>query len=161
MQVLTGSTKQACSNETPSGIRTVPLLDNPVHDADIFRETAAGRLKSGGAADFLVGGALGEGLVTAVVALAAGDVVEDYDAIAGRELTHSGANRRDHSRGFVAEDARSGMRSGGDLLQVGATDAAGMDPQQQLSGADLRDGNSFEADVVYSAVNRRQHGGGN
>jgi len=99
--------------------------------------------------------------VKAVVALAAGDVVENYDAIAGRELTHSGANRRDHSRGFMAEDARSGMRSGGDLLKVRATNPAGVNPQQQLSGADLRDGNSLKADVVYSAVNGRQHSGGN
>jgi hypothetical protein len=30
--------------------------------------------------------------------------------------------------------------------------------KQQLSGADLWNGNGFQADIVHSAVNRRQHG---
>ena len=59
------------------------LLDDPIHDADVFGEASAGGLESGGASDLLVGGALGEGLVAAVVTLAAGDVMEDHDAIAG------------------------------------------------------------------------------
>ena len=86
MQVFTGSTKQACSNETPSGMRTVPCRDNPVHDADIFGESAARRLESGRAADFLVSLALGKSLVAAVVTLATGDVMEHHDAIARLEL---------------------------------------------------------------------------
>ena len=59
------------------------VLDDPVHDSDVFGETAAGGLESGGAADFLVGGALGESFVLAIETLAAGDVVKDHHAVAG------------------------------------------------------------------------------
>ena len=86
MQVLTGSTKQACSNETPCGNFHGSLLDDPIHHPNVFREASAGRLKSSGASDFLVGRALGEGFVPAVVALAAGDVMKDHDAVAGLEV---------------------------------------------------------------------------
>jgi hypothetical protein len=61
----------------------------------------------------------------------------------------------------VAEDAGGGMRSGGDLLEVGAADAAGVDAQEQFSGADGGHGNGFEADVIDSPVNGSQHGGWN
>ena len=60
----------------------------------------------------------------------------------------------------MAENARSGMRAGGDFFQIRAANAAGVHAQQQLSGADLWNRNSLQADVIYSAVNRRQHGGG-
>lgn len=52
------------------------------------------------------------------------------------------------------------MGTGGDLLEIGTADSAGMDPNQQLARADLRDGNSFQADIAHTAVNRRQHGRG-
>ena len=61
----------------------------------------------------------------------------------------------------MAEDAWGGMRAGGNLFQVRAADAAGVHADQQLSGADLRDGNGLEADVIDAAVNRGQHGRGN
>ncbi len=114
------------------------LLDDPIHDADVFGETAAGRLESGGTADFLVGGALGESLVPAVVTFAARDVMKHHDPVAGLELAHVRAYRSDHAGGFMTEDARGGMRACGYLFQVGAANSAGVHAQQQLSGADLR-----------------------
>jgi hypothetical protein len=58
----------------------------------------------------------------------------------------------------MAEDARWGMRPGGDFLQVSAADAAGLDAEEQLSGADLRHGNGFQADIIHSAVDGGEHG---
>ena len=86
MQVFTGSTKQACSNETPSGMRTVPFSNNPVHHPNIFRKPSARGLETRRATDFLVGRTLRKRLVAAVIALAARDVVKHYHAIAHPEL---------------------------------------------------------------------------
>ena len=85
-QVLTGSMNEACSKETPSGILTTPLRDDPIHYADVFGEAAAAGLESCGRADLLIGGALGINLVAAVIAFAARDVVEDHYAVAGLEI---------------------------------------------------------------------------
>jgi len=60
----------------------------------------------------------------------------------------------------MAEDAGSGMRPGSDFFEIGAANAAGVNANQNLSGSDLRDGDGFEADVVYAAINRRPHGCG-
>jgi hypothetical protein len=136
------------------------LVDDPIHDPDVFGESAAGRLETRCASDFFVRGALGEGLVAAVVALAAGDVVENYDPIAGSKAGDAGTCGCDYPGGFMAENAWGGMRSGSNFLEVGAADATGVNPYQQLSGTNLRDGDSFEADVIYTSVNRRQHSGG-
>jgi len=136
------------------------LVDDPIHDADVFGETAAGGLEASGASNSFVGGALGEGLMAAVVALAAGNVMEDYDAVAGSEAGDSGTDGCGYAGGFMAEDAGSGMRPGSDFLEIGAANAAGVNANQNLSGSDLRDGDGFEADVVYAAINRRPHGCG-
>jgi hypothetical protein len=61
------------------------VLYDPVHDADIFGKTSATGLETRRAANLLVGFALSEGLVPAVVAGAAGDMVEHHDAVAGSE----------------------------------------------------------------------------
>ena len=53
------------------------------------------------------------------------------------------------------------MRSGGDLFKVGSADSASVHAEEDLASADLRDRNSFEPDVVYTAVHGRLHGGGN
>jgi hypothetical protein len=57
-------------------------FDDPVHDADVLGEAAAGGFKAGGNAHLFVDGALGVELAFAVEAFAAGDVVEGDDAIA-------------------------------------------------------------------------------
>jgi hypothetical protein len=136
------------------------LLDDPIHDTNVFSETPAGGLETGCAAYVFVGGALCEGLMMTVVTVAARDVMEDHNPVAGSEVLHSSANGGDFSGSFVAEDARGGVRSGGDFLKIGAAHAAGMNAKKQFPGADLRNRNSFQADVVYATINRGEHGGG-
>ena len=76
--VLTGSTKAACSKGTPSGMRHhAAVVDDEVHDADVLGKAAAGGLEARGDAGLLVERALRRGALAAVVALAAGNVVED------------------------------------------------------------------------------------
>ena len=60
----------------------------------------------------------------------------------------------------MAEDARGGVRTGGNLLQIGAADAAGVHPNQDFARADLRNRNGLQADVVDAAIDRRLHGRG-
>jgi hypothetical protein len=95
--------------------------------------------------------------MAAVVTLAARNVVENDDAIAGSKAGTAGTNGGDHAGRFVAEDSGSRMRTSGDLFQIRAANSASMNPKQQLSGADLWNGNSFQADIVHSAVNSSQH----
>src|SRR5438477_10529205 len=102
------------------------MLNDPIHDADVFGETAAGRLKSGGTADLLVGRALGKGLVLAVKTLAARDVMEDHHAVAGAIVLDAFSGCSDYAGGFMPKDAGRGMRTGRNFLEVGATDAAGV-----------------------------------
>ncbi|HWO35246.1 MAG TPA: hypothetical protein VNO32_41160, partial [Candidatus Acidoferrum sp.] len=98
---------------------------------------------------------LGKRLVTAVITLAARDMVEDYDAISRCKLGDAGADGCHHAGGFMAENAWGGMRAGGNFFKVRATDAAGVHSHEQLPRADLWNRNGFQADVIYAAVNRR------
>ena len=61
---------------------------------------------------------------------------------------NSGADSGDRASGLVSKDARSGMRSAMDLLEVRAADAARMHPDEDLAGADLRHRNGFDTHVV-------------
>ena len=58
----------------------------------------------------------------------------------------------------MAEDARRGMRSGGNLLKVGAANTAGVNAQEQFAGTDYGHGNGFEANVIHATVNGGKHG---
>ncbi len=136
------------------------VLDDPVHDADVFGKAAAGGLESRGTADLFISGALGEGLVLAVETLAAWDVVEDHNPVAGAVVLHGVADGGDYAGGFVSEDARGRMGTGGDLLEVGAADAAGVNAEEHLTVGDLGYGDGFEADVVYATVDCGLHGRG-
>ncbi len=93
-QVLMGSTKQARSKGTPSGIRTTPrrtiqsitrtYSENPPPAGSISRRHA----------DSLVGRALRVQLAAAIEALRARDVVKDHDRVARREPADALARRR-------------------------------------------------------------------
>jgi hypothetical protein len=96
--------------------------------------------------------------MTAVIAGAAGNVVKNNHPIPRLELADASADGGDHSRGFVAEDARGGMRSSGNLLEVGAANAAGVYTQQKFPGAYLGDRDGFQANIVDAAVNSGKHG---
>ncbi len=68
--------------------------------------------------------------------------MENHYPVADLETGYILAESSNDPRGFMAKDPRGGMGTGCDLLQVGAADAAGVDPNQDFSRADLgnRDG---------------------
>ena len=84
--------------------------------------------------------------------------MKDHHAIARTVAANVRANGGDGAGGFVAEDAGSGMGSGGNFLEVGAADAAGMDADENFFSANFGDRNSFRADVVHAVVDGGQHG---
>ncbi len=138
------------------------LLDDPVHHANVFGEPAARRLESGRATDFLIGGALGESLVPAVVALAARDVVKDHDAVAGTELRYLRRRRPPPSpevswpkiRGAECDPVAIFFRSVPHTPQECTRN-------EHLSAANFGDRNGFETNIIDAAVNGRLHGRGN
>jgi hypothetical protein len=88
-------------------------------------------------------------------------MVEDHDAVANLEIRDALTNGNDLPGHFMPEDARRGMRAGGDLLEVGAADAAGMNAYQSFAGTDLRHRNRFEANIILAAIHRGAHRDGN
>src|ERR1700739_313428 len=119
------------------------VLDDPVHDPNIFGKAAAGSLESGRATYLLVGRALREGLVPAVKTVTAGNVMKDHHPVAGTVLRDALADRGYYAGGFVSEDARGGMGAGRNLLQIGAADSARVHADQHFAGTDFGDGDSF------------------
>src|SRR5450631_1397206 len=133
------------------------LLDNPVHHPDVFGKSSARRLEPSGAANFLVRSALREGFVAAVITLSAGDVMKHHNAFANAERLNAFPHFRNDTGSFVTKNTRSGMRAGGDLLQVGPTDAASVDAHQNLSGPDFGHRHFFQAHIVHAAIHRGPH----
>jgi hypothetical protein len=84
--------------------------------------------------------------------------MKDDDAVAGLENVNASADGGDYPGGFVAEDAGCGVRSGGNFLEVGAADPAGVNFQQKFAGTDGGNGNGFEANVIHAAVDGGTHG---
>ena len=83
--------------------------------------------------------------------------MKDHDPIARSVIGDAFADGGYDSGSFVSEDARCRMRSGGNLLEVGAADAAGVDADEHFARADRGHRNCFEADVVDAAVDRSVH----
>ena len=134
------------------------FLNDPVHYADVLGKSAAAGFITGGRADLLVGRALRENLMPAVVAIATRDVVKDDNAVADSEVCYAVADRGYGPGRLVPEDARSGVGACGDLLKVGAANATGMYADQDLSCANLRDGHALKANVIYAAIDGGLHG---
>ena len=119
------------------------------HHADVFGIAAAGGFEAGGDAGAFVLGALGEGAVAAEMAFHAGNVM--MQARRGRRFAkaaHARADAHDGAGGFMAENARRGHGAVMDFFDVGRANAAGGDLDEQFAGADARDGNGFEAQIV-------------
>ncbi len=123
---------------------------NPVHYANVLGEASAGGREAGSASHLLVDLTLREGLLAAVVALAAGDVVVRHHAVADRKAADAFAYANNRARHLVSEDARRVVRPGVDLLQVRPADPAGVDLDQHLARADLRHWNRLDTDIVHS-----------
>ena len=127
-------------------------------DADVFGVASAGGFEAGGDAGALVGFALGEGPVTAEVAIHAGHVMVEGDTVANAEAPGRGSGLDDGPAGFVSEDAGRGHGSLLDLLDVGGADATGGNPDEDLPRPDAGDVDRLEAKVVDAAVDNRLHG---
>jgi hypothetical protein len=135
------------------------VADDPVHHADVLREASAGGLaETSGGADVLVELALCEGALAAVEALATGEVMEGHYAVADDEAAHAFADDRDGARHLMPIDAGSGVRTGVNLLEVGAADAAGVDPNQHFAAADFGYGDRLGPDIVWSVIDSSLHG---
>ncbi len=134
-------------------------------NADVFGVAAARRLEPGGDAGAFVSFALGEGAMPAKMAVPARHVMVERHAVAGFEAAREDArptpDTDDGPGGFVAEDARRRHGAGLDFFDVGGADAAGGDFDEQFVGADARDGDGFEAQVVHAAIDDGAHGFGN
>src|SRR4029077_202050 len=128
---------------------------------DIFGKTAARRLKPRRASHFLVRLTLRKSFIPAVETFAARDMMENDNPVSRLKVADSRTHGRNYARRLVAKDPRRRMRAGSDLLQVSATNSAGVYPQQDLTRADpgYRDG--LHANIVYPAIDRRLHAGRN
>jgi len=62
-------------------------------------------------------------------------MVEDDYAAAHRESAHFPARCGDYAGGFMAEDARRRQQVVFDLFEIGVTDAAALDADQQFARA--------------------------
>src|SRR5262249_47774401 len=89
------------------------------------------------------------------------DVVVHDDAVAlPKRARHAWGDSKHGPGDLVAEDARAGHEPFLDLLDVGAADAANVDPDKHLAGSNLRDGNLFDRQLVGPSVDRGLHGQG-
>ena len=132
-----------------------------VHHANVLGKAAAGRLKASSCAGFLVERALRWRVLAAVVARAAGNVMEAHHTVAYGKVGDSRTHRGDYAGHFVAEDARRRVRAHVNLLEVGAANAAGGDLDQQFARPDARDRHGFKAHVVNAAIDHGAHDRGN
>jgi hypothetical protein len=65
-----------------------------------------------------------------------------------------------HAGGFVSKNARRRHGAVLDFFDVGGADAAHGDFDEQFVGADARDGDGFEAEIVDAAIDDGAHGFG-
>ena len=86
--------------------------------------------------------------------------MKHHHAIAEFVADNVFADSGNYSGSFMAKDARGRMRTGGNLLEISAADAAGVDPNQDFSRTDLWDWDGLQPDVVNPAIHRRLHGCG-
>jgi hypothetical protein len=132
--------------------------EDPWHDTHIFGVAAACGFEASGNAGTFVLGALGEGSMGASMAFETRHMMMQGDAIADLKSADTNAAANDYACGFVSKNARRWDCAILDLFDVGGADAADGDLDQQLLGADARDRNDFEAEIVWAAIDDRAHG---
>ena len=113
------------------------------------------------AAGVVVGGAQGvaDGVATveAVAAGVAGNMVSDHQSVALPELRHPRSHLRHRSGDLVPQHHRRALDAI-PLHNVAAADAAGLNPEQQLAGANFRYRHFLDANVVVVVIHRYAHG---
>ena len=87
--------------------------------------------------------------------------MEDHDAVTGREMRDALARGDNAPSGFVTENPRGGVRSGGDFLEVGTAYSAGMDLDEDFAAPNLGDRNGLKANIFLAAVDGGSHRCGN
>ncbi len=132
--------------------------DDPVHHADILRKSAAGRFVARRYADLFVHGALSVELVAAIEAFEARDVVKGDDAVAGEEIANTRPGGDHHAGGFVAVDTGRRKQIIFDFFEIGVTDPAAFDADQELARADLRRRDLLHRDGALASVDGSAHG---
>jgi len=85
-------------------------------------------------------------------------VVEDHDAVANAKFGDILAGGDYYPGSFMAEDARRGVGSGSNFLQIGAADTACVHSHQDFARPNGRDWDRLQPDIVYAMVNSRGHG---
>src|SRR5205085_12152366 len=108
---------------------------NETHDADVFGVAAAGWLEAGGYAGTFVLLALREGAMAASVTIQAGNVVVQSDSLSDVESTHERTSTNDGAGGFVAKYPWRRHGAELDFLDVGGTDPASRNFDEQFMRA--------------------------
>jgi hypothetical protein len=128
------------------------------HDADVFRIASARRFESGSDTGALVLGTLGKCMMAAGMAFEARNVMMQRDAFSGAELFHASANADDGAGRFVSENARRPHSAIVDFFDVCRANATSGNLNEDLMPADARNGQGFDAKVVWAAINDGAHG---
>ena len=85
-------------------------------------------------------------------------MMERNDPIPALELSNTVAHGSHDAGGFVAVDAGGSQQIVLNLFQVGVTNSAGFDANQDLAGADGWRWDLFNANLAAAAINGGVHG---
>jgi hypothetical protein len=127
------------------------------HHPNVLRVAAAGGLKSGGDTGAFVLGALSKSAVPTRVTFEAGNVMMQRNTLSLTKPFHPGANPNDRSGRFMSENARWRDRAKMDFLDVGRTDSADGNFNEQFTGANRRHGHGLGAKPIGASINHRLH----
>jgi hypothetical protein len=142
------------------GNRLDATIYNPVHYANVLRETTAGRLVASGYTHSLVHRTLSIEAPIAVEALATRYVVENDHAIAWGVSRDSIANGCNDAGSLVAVDARWREKIVLDFFEIGMTNPAALNPDQNLVLLQRRSLDAFERDAARASIDGRSHDAG-
>src|SRR5581483_9148917 len=118
-------------------------LHNPIHHANILRESTAGRLISGRNTYPLINGALRIETPLTIKTVAARYMVKNYYAITRCVLVHAIAYGFYYSGCFMPINSGRRQQVIFNLFQISMTDATALDAHEHFAGADCRRFNSF------------------
>ena len=128
-----------------------------IHHANISGKAASGRFEPRCDPCFFVNGTLGEGAVPAGVAFEAGNVMMECDPVADTKIADAISDFDNCPGRFVPKN--SGRRNSAilDLFDIGGTDSAGGDFDEQFPRGDFRNWQCLDIDLVDAAIDRRAH----
>jgi len=134
-----------------------PLLNNPIHQPNVFGEAASCRFKPRSGARAQIKLTLRKQLFPAIKAFFTGDVMVRGHPIPDAKTRNPGARRYHGAGKFVPEYPRRRNQAVFDLFEIRAADAAGMHADENLSVGYFGDRHCFHRDPGGSAINGRAH----